>query len=110
MERYLNQIRLIDQKVDLDSEFPDWNKAVQFVIDGEPAFYFVVQDGTLTKAQAGEYPNPDVTIKGSSQAISDLFDGKMAVVGGFITKELAIEGKVGDAIGANVLIQAARVF
>jgi hypothetical protein len=42
--------------------------------------------------------------------MSNLFQGELTVIGAFITKELSITGAIGDAIGANVLIQAARVF
>jgi len=108
-QKFLSQINKINKKVDLDNEFPDWNKAVQFITEGG-SFFFVVDNGKVSHVDTGEIDSPDVTIKGDAQSISDLFDGKISIIGGFITKKLKIDGPVGDAIGANVLIQAARLF
>lgn len=114
-DKFLTQIRKINDKVDLDTEFPDWNKSVQFIIrdtqgEEEKAFYFVVDGGKVAKADDGKLKEADVTIEGTAEAMSNLFDGELPVVGAFITKELVIKGTVGDAVGANVLLQAARTF
>jgi putative sterol carrier protein len=110
-ERFLAQIRKIDEKVDLDNEFPDWNKSIQFKIKEKGlSFYFVVDRGKVAKAEKGTLTNPDVTIEGNAEAISDFFDGKIPVIGAFITKELTITGAIGDALGAKVLLDAARIF
>ena len=110
-ERFLALIRKIDEKVDLDSEFPDWNKSVQFNIkDKAISFYFVVARGKIGKAEKGTLPSPDVIIEGDALAISDFFDGKLPLVAAFITKKLTITGSIGDALGAKVLLGAARIF
>ena len=110
-ERFLAQIKDIEKKVDLDNEFPDWNKSVQFKIkDKDLPFYFVVAKGKVAKAEKGILAHPDVTIEGDAQAISNFFDGKLSVIGAFITKELTITGAIGDALGAKVLLDAARIF
>ena len=115
-ERFLSQIRKINEKVDLKTEFPGWNKSIQFNVvetgkgNGEASFYFVVEGGRVSKVDKGKLTNPDVTIEGSAQAMSKLFEGIIPIVGAFITKELTIKGAVGDAVGANVLLQAARTF
>jgi len=114
-DKFLSQIRKINKKVDLDTEFPDWNKSVQFIIrnsKGEEvkAVYFVVDRGKVAKTGKGKLKVADVTIEGSAKAMSNLFNGELPVVGAFITKELIIKGTVGDAVGANVLLQAARTF
>jgi putative sterol carrier protein len=114
-KKFLTQIQKINDKVDLDTEFPDWNKAVQFIIkntqgEDEMSFYFVVEGGKVAKADNGKLPVADVTIEGNAEAMSNLFDGELPVVGAFITKQLVIKGTVGDAVGVNVLLQAARTF
>lgn len=110
-KRFLAQIRKIDKKVDLDSEFPDWNKSVQFNIKDEGiSFYFVVDRGKVAKAERGTLASPDVVIEGNAHAMADFFDGKLPVIGAFITKELTITGAIGDALGAKVLLDAARIF
>lgn len=110
---FLAQIRAINNKVDIDTEFPDWKKSVQFKVNGENgdfAFYFVVDGKKISEAASGELPEADVIIEGSQKALSELFEGNLAMIGAFITQEVNIRGTVGDAVGANVLIQAARVF
>ena len=109
---FLVQLEKINDKVDIDTEFPDWKKSIQFVVKGEKgfSFYFVVDGKRVSKVGEGVLPQADVYIEGTQEALSNLFQGKLAMIGAFITQELTIRGKVGDAVGANVLIQAARVF
>lgn len=110
---FLTQIKAINNKVDIDTEFPDWKKSIQFKVKGEKgdfSFYFVVDGKKVSEVASGELPMADVVVAGSQKALTDLFEGNLAMIGAFITKELDIRGAVGDAVGANVLIQAARVF
>jgi|GEM_PF-6675253 putative sterol carrier protein len=112
IDKYLSQIRKINGTIDLDTEFPDWNKSVQFIVtdnDGG-AFYFKTEAGKVTQADEGLLVNPDVTIEGTNGAISDLFDGNVSIVGAFITKQVTIKGPIGDALGAKVLLDAVRVY
>ena len=76
----------------------------------ERAFYFVVDGGKVTKANNGKLGEADVSIEGTADAMTNLFEGELAIVGAFITKELVIKGNVGDAVWANVLLQASRTF
>jgi putative sterol carrier protein len=110
---FLAQIRQINKKVDIDTEFPDWTRTVQFVVKkrkAEMPFYFSVDGKKVIKVAKGKVSQADVVIEGSQKSMSNLFQGGLTVIGAFITKELSITGAIGDAIGANVLIQAARVF
>jgi len=110
---FIAQIQKINEKVDIDTEFPDWKRSVQFVVkngEKEKAFYFVTDGTKVSKVDKGKIDKPDITIEGTQEAMSKLFEGKLAIVEAFITKELGINGAIGDAIGANVLIQATRVF
>ena len=119
-EKYLEQIKIIDQKVDLNTEFPGWNKTVQINVrecgcglhgeDKVTSIYFVVKDGKVAESDEGEYVNPEVLIDGEPKAIEGLFDGSLSVIGAFITKDLKIQGSVGDAIAVKVLLDAARLF
>jgi putative sterol carrier protein len=119
-EQYLEQIKKIDQKVELNIEFPDWNRTVQINvrecgcgIDGEDkvtSMYFVVKKGKVAETGEGEFYNADVVLDGEPPAIEGLFNGSLSVVGAFITKDLTIEGSVGDAVAVKVLLDAARLF
>lgn len=109
---FLAQIEKINKKVDIDTEFPDWKRSIQFIVKGEKdfSFYFVVDGKKVSKVGSGELPKADVYIEGKQELISNVFKGELAMIGAFITNELTIRGAIGDAVGANVLIQAARVF
>ena len=119
-ETYLDHIRKIDQKVDLSTEFPGWEKKVQFNVrecgcgpkgeDKVNHFYFVVKDGKVAKSGEGELQGAEITLEGEPKAIAGLFDGSLSVVGAFITKDLTIKGSVGDAVGVKVLLDAVRIF
>ena len=94
-KKFLNQIRKSNDKVDLSTEFPDWNKAVQFIVkntqgEDEMSFYFVIDGGKVAKADNGKLNEADVTIEGNAEAMSNLFDGELPVVGAFITKQLVV--------------------
>lgn len=112
IDNYLVQLRKINEKIDLDTEFPDWNKSVQFVVtdSDDAAFYFITNQGKVTQIEQGMLTKPDVTIEGTSSAISDLFEGNVSIVGAFITKQVEIKGPIGDALGAKVLLDAVRVY
>lgn len=56
---------------------PYHGKILQFETDAEK-FYLVVADGRM-KVYDGEYPSPDLTFRGSSQVISDVFTGKRSI-------------------------------
>lgn len=110
---FLVQIRRINKKVDIGTEFPGWKKSIQFIVKNgkkEIPFYFSVDGTKIVKVARGKMPKADVVIEGSQKAVSDLFKGNLPIIGAFITKEVTITGSIGDALGANVLIQAARVF
>ena len=112
LEKYLEQIRKINQKIDLDTEFPDWNKSVQFKVSDvdDGAFYFVANGGRITDVKQGLLSAPDVTIEGRDDVMEAMFKGEISIVGAFITKELTIQGAIGDALGAKVLLEAVRVY
>lgn len=119
-ESYLEHIRKIDQKVDLGTEFPGWERKVQFNVrecgcgpkgeDKVNHFYFEVKGGKVVKSGEGELEGAQVTLDGEPQAIAGLFDGSLSVVGAFITKDLTVKGSVGDAVGVKVLLDAVRIF
>jgi putative sterol carrier protein len=76
----------IAEKVNSSSEgkriIKEWvgpydGKIIQFETDTEK-FYLVVTDGRM-KVRDGEYPSPDLTFRGSSQVISEVFTGKKSV-------------------------------
>ncbi len=52
-------------------------KILQFETDAEK-FYLVITVGKM-KVCTGEYPSPDLTFRGSSQVIVDVFTGKRSV-------------------------------
>ena len=52
-------------------------KILQFETDTE-RFYLVIADGKMEVCTA-EYPSPDLTFRGSSQVIIDVFTGKRSV-------------------------------
>ncbi len=112
MEKYLSQISKINQKVDLETEFPDWDKSVQFNITDvdKGAFYFVAKGGKIAEFGEGTIKNPDVSINGTDSNMSALFNGETTIVGAVITKQLSVDGAIGDALGAKVLLEAVRVY
>jgi len=56
---------------------PYHGKILQFETDSEK-FHLVVTDRRI-EVCGGEYPSPDLTLRGSSQVISDVFTGKRSV-------------------------------
>ncbi len=52
-------------------------KILQFETEAEK-FYLMITDGKMELC-TGEYPSPDLTLRGSSQVIKDVFTGKRSV-------------------------------
>lgn len=82
----------------------DWTgpydgKVVQFETDTEK-FYLVVTGGRL-KVYDGEYPAPDLTFRGSSKLISDVFTGRKRIGDAMKNWELVLigAGHEGFALG-----------
>lgn len=112
LDKYLSQIRKINEKIDLKTEFPDWKKSVQFNVTDvdNGAFYFVADGQKISKIGEGKLDSADVTIEGTDKAMAAMFGGDISIVGAFITKDLTIQGTIGDALGAKVLLEAVRVY
>jgi len=82
----------------------DWTgqydgKVIQFETDTE-RFYLVVTDGKM-KVREGEYPAPDLTFRGSSKLISDVFTGRRPIGDAMKSWELVLigAGHEGFALG-----------
>ena len=85
----------------------DWighyhGKVIQFETDTEK-FYLVVQDGKM-KVLDGEYPAPDLTFKGSSKTLSEVFTGRKRIGDAMKAWELVLvgAGHEGFALGRLV--------
>ena len=85
----------------------DWighyhGKVIQFESDTE-RFYLVVQDGKM-KVLDGEYPAPDLTFKGSSKTLSEVFTGIKHISDAMKAWELVLigAGHEGFALGRLV--------
>jgi len=85
----------------------DWvghyhGKVIQFETDTEQ-FYLVVADGKM-KIKDGVYPAPDLTFKGSSKTVSEVFTGRKRIGDAMKTWELVLigAGHEGFALGRLV--------
>jgi putative sterol carrier protein len=85
----------------------DWighyhGKVIQFETDTEK-FHLVIQDGKM-KVIEGEYLAPDLTFKGSSRTISEVFTGRKRIGDAMKTWELVLvgAGHEGFALGRLV--------
>lgn len=110
---FLRQIKQINQKIDIDTEFPDWKKKVQFIAksnERDLPFYFETDGKKVVTVASGKLIEADVTIEGNQEDLSRLFEGNLSLLEGYIIGNLNITGPFGDATGAHVLIQGARIF
>lgn len=67
-----------------------YGKVIQFETDVEK-FYLVIMDGKM-KVIEGIYPAPDLTFKGSSKTISEVFTGRKRMGDLMKTWELTLTG------------------
>jgi len=65
-------------------------KIVQFETDTEQ-FYLLIADGRM-KVKDGVYPAPDLTFKGSSKTVSEVFTGRKRMGDAMKTWELVLIG------------------
>jgi hypothetical protein len=65
-------------------------KVIQFETDTEQ-FHLVVADGKI-KIKDGSYPAPDLTFRGSSKTISEVFTGRKRIGDAMKTWELVLIG------------------
>jgi putative sterol carrier protein len=79
-----------------------YGKVIQFETDVEK-FHIVITDGKM-KVLEGVYPAPDLTFKGSSRTISEVFTGRKRMGDAMKTWELTLigAGHEGFALGRLV--------
>lgn len=87
----------------------DWighyhGKIVQFETDTEK-FYLVVQDGKMNVLD-GEYPAPDLTFKGSSKIVSEVFTGQKPIGDTLKAWELVLVGAGHEGFALGRLVSA----
>jgi len=77
-------------------------KVIQFETDTEQ-LYLIVTDGKM-KVKDGIYPAPDLTFKGSSKTVSEVFTGRKRIGDAMKTWELVLmgAGHEGFALGRLV--------
>jgi hypothetical protein len=79
-----------------------YGKVIQFETDTE-RFYLVVAEGKM-KVRDGVYPAPDLTFKGSSKTVSEVFTGRKRIGDAMKASELVLmgAGHEGFALGRLV--------
>jgi len=79
-----------------------YGKVVQFETDAEK-FYLVVMDGKM-RVVDGVYPAPDLTFRGSSKTVSEVFTGRKRIGDAMKAWELVLigAGHEGFALGRLV--------
>ena len=77
-------------------------KVVQFQTDTEK-FYLVIADGKM-KVHDGEYPSPDITFKGSSKLISDVFTDRRKMGEAMKSWQLVVLGAGHEGFALGQLI------
>jgi len=85
----------------------DWvghyhGKVIQFETDSEK-FYLVVQDGKM-KVFDGVYPAPDLTFRGSSKIVSEVFTGRTRISDAMKAWELVLVGAGHEGFALGRLI------
>ena len=85
----------------------DWTghyhgKVIQFETDTEK-FHLVVTDGKM-KVRDGEYPGPDLTFRGPSKLISDVFTGRRRIGDAMKNWELVLTGAGHEGFALGRLI------
>jgi len=77
-------------------------KVIQFETDVEQ-FYLVVADGKM-KVKDGVYPAPDLTFKGSSKTVSEVFTGRKRMGDVMKAWELVLMGAGHEAFALGRLV------
>jgi len=81
-----------------------YGKVIQFETDAEQ-FYLVVTDGKM-RVLEGVYPAPDLTFKGSSRTISEVFTGRKRIGDAMKTWELVLIGAGHEGFALGRLVTA----
>jgi len=79
-----------------------YGKVIQFITDSEQ-FYLVVADGKMRVVE-GEYTAPDLTFKGASKTISEVFTGKKRFGDALKNWELVLVGAAHEGFTLGRLI------
>lgn len=77
-------------------------KIVQFETDTEK-FYLVIADSRM-RVHEGEYPSPDLIVRGASKVISDAFTGRRSVSDAMKNWELVLVGSGNEGFALGRLI------
>lgn len=75
----------------------DWNRVVQFEIEGEEDFYIKFEDGVATFHE-GKYEEPNVTLKGPEEVFYKMLTRELDQTRAYMAKKYSIDGSMADAM------------
>ena len=73
-----------------------WNRKIKFDIEGAPAFYVNVQNGTASLIK-GDCNNPDLVVKASNRNFRRMLRGEIQFEEAFLRKQIDTVGSIHDA-------------
>jgi len=84
-------------------EIKSWNKAYQFIVEGEGEFYIEIKNGELIVAE-GKHPNPIATLTADKDTLRKVLSGELDAMKAFMLRKIKISGNVLDTMNLKKLI------
>ncbi len=97
--------RIYEKAKDRVPEIKSWNKAYQFVVEGEGEFYVEISNGKINIA-SGKHPNPIATLTAKPDVMKKIISGELDSMKAFMTRQLKITGNVLDTVNLKRVIDA----
>ena len=89
---------------DLQDEVQDWDRKVQFVMEGLGNYWVSVEDGQFTTGE-GEIEAPDVTLSLAALDAAQVFAGDKDAKAAYMSGALKVKGPLPDAVKIQSLIE-----
>ena len=96
--------QLGDEIEDLKDEVEDWDRKIQFVIQGFGNHWLSIQDGEFSTGE-GEIEDPNLTLILAVDEAARIFSGEKDAEAAFMSGALKVQGDLPDAIKLHALIE-----
>ena len=99
--------QVCDSSEDIQDEVGNWNRNVQFRLDGGEDFWWKVHEGKF-ECGPGSIDAPGLTLKMPAAAAAAILIGEKDATSAYMDGTLKVEGQLPDAVKVRTLIEIVR--
>ena len=89
---------------DLQEEVEDWDRKIQFALEGLGNFWVQIEAGNFTHGD-GVIEDPDLTLNMTAEDAAQVFSGDKDAKAAYMSGALKVDGELPDAVRVQTLVE-----